>query len=395
MSVFIFSYHFFHHITQRWVLKQKLNNLDSQMHVNHIWISPIHNYVSKKDLSDIVTGTIYELIICGTSDVNIKIYIFSQYKIHVKVLTIYNLRMTHIQHILDLCSEDPSGSAVDKLISLFKNTPDVSCVYLLHKYNSGLVRYRKNKRRADTDIINFNNLQDGHGYSNEIITNWRDTIKLSKSNDVLVAFTWAHDDGIRNTEFFPEMIGMDVTFGVCKERRDLLLAGGIDGNKKAFTAFRCFIPSKQEQTYTWIINEAMSYLLTPKILRYNSCLSTDQEFSLNSSIVTSISSTHTSFQHSKLRLNCYHFYRKVWNQKTVPHVGYHLESRMILLNLDHWIMSWFKTLETQQEFDISLIYFKNYLETTTMCIGQFGHETISNIVTKMVGKQKSLFHHHF
>ena len=158
------------------------------MHVNHIWISPIHNYVSKKDLSDIVTGTIYELIICGTSDVNIKIYVFSQYKIHVKVLTIYNLRMTHIQHILDLCSEDPSGSAVDKLISLFKNTPDVSCVYLLHRYNSGLVRYRKNKRRADTDIINNNNLQDGHGYSNESITNWRDSIKLSKSNDVLVAF---------------------------------------------------------------------------------------------------------------------------------------------------------------------------------------------------------------
>ena len=41
----------------------------------------------------------------------------------------------------------------------------------------------------------------------------------------------------------PELLDMDVAFGVNLERRELLLAGGIDGNKNAFTAFRCFIPS--------------------------------------------------------------------------------------------------------------------------------------------------------
>ena len=129
----------------------------------------------------------------------------------------------------------------------------------------------------------------------------------------------------------------------------------------------------------------MSYLLTPKTLRYNSCLSTDQEFCLNSSIVSSISSTHTSFQHSKLRLDCYHFYRKVWNQKVVPFVGDHVKSKLILVKLDHWIMSWSKTTETQKEFDISLIYFKQYLETTTQYITSvYCHETISNLLTKMI-----------
>ena len=395
MRMFIFNNNFFPPYYSKMVLKKKKKTIDSQIHTKHIWINPIHHYTSKNDLSEIVKDTIYELIQCGSNDSNIKIYVYSQYKINVKVCTIYNMRMNHIQHILDLCSEDPSGSSVDKLISLFKNTEDVSCVYLLHQYNSGLVRYRKNRTRIDTDIINNNNLDSGHGYSNETITNWRDSIKLSKSNDVLVAFAWAHDDEIRNTEMFPEMIGMDVTFGVCKERRDLLLAGGIDGNKKAFTAFRCFIPSKLEQTYTWIINEAMSYLLTPKTLKFNSCLSTDQEFCLNSSIITSISSSHTSFQHSKLRLDCYHFYRKIWNQKVVPHVGDHTLSKLKLHKLDQWIMSWFKNTETQQEFDISLIYFKKYLQTTTQFIGLYCNETISNLLTKMVNKQKSLFHHHF
>jgi hypothetical protein len=386
---------FFHHASKRWFLKKKTNNIDANLHTNHIWINPIHQYVSKNDLSQIVKDTIYELIQCGTNDANIKIYIYSQYSIHVKIGTIYNMRMTHIQGIIDLCSEDPGGSSVDKLIALFKNTPDVSCVYLLHKYNSGLVRYRKNKKRIDHDIINNSNILNGHGYCNDTITNWRDTIKLSKTNDVLVAFAWAHDDEIRNTEMFPEMIGMDVTFGVCKERRDLLVAGGIDGNNQAFTAFRCFIPSKLEQTYTWIINEAMNYLLTAKSLKFNSCISTDQEFCLNASIMSSISSQHTSFRHSRLRLDCYHFYRKVWNKNVDPFVGDHVQSKLILMKIDKWIMSWFKEIETQYEFDISLIYLKKFMETTTKVIGQYCSDTISNLLTKLVNKQKLLFHHHF
>jgi hypothetical protein len=96
-----------------------------------------------------------------------------------------------------------------------------------------------------------------------------------------------HDDEIRNIEMLPEVLGIDVTFGVNKERRELLLAAGIDGNKKVFTAFRCYILGKQERTYAWITNQAMIYLLTPNILRYNSYVSMGQEFAMNNSLETS------------------------------------------------------------------------------------------------------------
>jgi hypothetical protein len=92
----------------------------------------------------------------------------------------------------------------------------------------------------------------------------------------------AHDKEIRNAGVFPEMLGVDVTFGINKERRDFFLAPGMNRNKKSFTAFRCLIPSKQQQVYTWIINEAMTYLLIPTTLKFNSCISTDQELALNS-----------------------------------------------------------------------------------------------------------------
>jgi hypothetical protein len=45
-----------------------------------------------------------------------------------------------------------------------------------------------------------------------------------------------------------KIFGVDVMFGVNRERRDLFLEGGMDGNKKAFTAFQCLIPSKQQHT---------------------------------------------------------------------------------------------------------------------------------------------------
>ena len=83
-----------------------------------------------------------------------------------------------------------------------------------------------------------------------------ESLKLSGTNDVLVAFAWAHDNELKHTEMYPEFLSTDITFGVNKERRELLLVVGIDGRNRTFTSFRCFIPSKQEQDYSWIMNEA-------------------------------------------------------------------------------------------------------------------------------------------
>jgi hypothetical protein len=84
-----------------------------------------------------------------------------------------------------------------------------------------------------------------------------------------VTFGWAHDDEIRKVETFLEMLGVDITFGINRERRDFFLAGGSMVTKKAFTPLRFLTPSKQQQTYTWIMNETMTYLLTPTTLKFN------------------------------------------------------------------------------------------------------------------------------
>ena len=149
------------------------------------------------------------------------------------------------------------------------------------------------------------------------IQNWRQSLSLNDSNNVLVAFAWAHDEELKATEKHPQFLACDVTFGVNKQKGDLFLFAGIDGRKKAFTAFRCFIPSKQEQAYTWIINEALSHILTPQILKLNQCLPCDQEFSLNLSVNSAIGLNKESFKFSRLRLDCYHSFNKVFMEKIV------------------------------------------------------------------------------
>ena len=83
---------------------------------------------------------------------------------------------------------------------------------------------------------------------------------------------------------------------------------------KAFTAFRCFIPSKQEHAYTWILNEVLSHLLTNDTLKYKLCLVCDQELGINNAIQTLVASQKPSLSNSKLRIDCFHFFNIPWSE---------------------------------------------------------------------------------
>ena len=52
------------------------------------------------------------------------------------------------------------------------------------------------------------------------------------SRNVLVALVCAHDKEIRCANMFPDFFGVDMTFGVNKEQRDIFLVAGIDGSMK-------------------------------------------------------------------------------------------------------------------------------------------------------------------
>jgi hypothetical protein len=87
-----------------------------------------------------------DLVASGSLVGTIQIFIRASHDVDVSSQTIMLMRNEHIDIIVNEVSASPGGSLVDKLITLFKNTENVSCVNLIHKYNSGFVHFRKNKK---------------------------------------------------------------------------------------------------------------------------------------------------------------------------------------------------------------------------------------------------------
>ena len=387
---------FFEQNTLKWYLKmRKRFKFFPELHQNHIWINPFDMNYSKNNIPKVVWQTIVSLIQSGTGIPNIQQYIKTTYKVNIEYQTIYNIRVTHINDLIDICSKNPSGSAVDRLIALFTNTSNVSCVYILHRYNSGFVTCRRNKKESYEQIITELDSYEQNECSGKSITNWRDSLKLSSSNDVLVAFAWSHDEELKKAEMYPEFLSVDVTFGVNRERRELLLVAGIDGRNKVFTAFRCFIPSKQEHAYTWIMNQAVTHLLTANTLQYNQCISCDQEVALNCSVDSSIGSLSNAFKFSKLRLDCYHFFNKVWIEKVVVKCKPSYAAKQKLEIVKTWISTWFKVIETEEELSISNKYLQAYLLTINTIIGEVSMEESTKLIQKIINKKTKLLHPYF
>ena len=81
---------------------------------------------------------------------------------------------------------------------------------------------------------------------------------------------------LRSFKLFPELLAIDTTFGLNKQRRPLLVAVGIDGSQKSYIAFQAFMPSKQARAYNWALNVAMQELLGADTLTRTSIICTDE-----------------------------------------------------------------------------------------------------------------------
>lgn len=58
----------------------------------------------------------------------------------------------------------------------------------------------------------------------------REELRLSPSKKLLVLFMWVHDEELRLFKMHPEVLSWDVTKSTNREKRDLLMATGKDGN---------------------------------------------------------------------------------------------------------------------------------------------------------------------
>lgn len=89
---------------------------------------------------------------------------------------------------------------------------------------------------------------------------------------------------MKNITLSPEMLSVDVTFGINKEKLSLLRFCNVDSVLKVFPAFHCFIPSEQFRAFDWVCRIAFPKLVGEENLRANTLITSDQELPLMSGI---------------------------------------------------------------------------------------------------------------
>ena len=269
---------------------------------------------------------------------------------------LYKYRNKMLYGMLDATVNTPYGTPVDKLIYHFTNKKDVSFMYVMHDMNSGFVTYRKNKTEnssketlVDESFISV--------YKNSV-ESWRNELKLEDSKEMLVAFAWCHDEELRYFKMFPEFLSCDVTFGVTKERRNLVLIAGVDANNKVFTCFHCFMPSKQARAYHWVLRIAARHLLTDTLLSLNQCIACDQEYAMYQPLRQMMEHCDC-LRRSHNRLDKYHLLQKEWLDNVECKVN-SKEAKSILHIFKNKVSDLFDYVETVQELDVAFKHYHKY-----------------------------------
>ena len=117
---------------------------------------------------------------------------------------------------------------------------------------------------------------------------------------------------------FPEFLAGDMTFGLNRQKRNLYVITGIDGHNKIFTAFRCWMPSKQKAAYTWVLKIAFPQLVGIHTTSRIHCLASDDEPAMVDAINDAINSPDSSMSKVKHRLDYYHLFVQKWYSMGIP-----------------------------------------------------------------------------
>ena len=265
-------------------------------------------------------------IIQGSADISfIRTLMYNKFEIILNDSTIGIARKEFFHKTLNEIGVDPSASACDRLLAFYRGRHDISFISVTHSITSGFVTMKKNMNDNEIKDISkdVEKLKSDASLSDEI-NNWRKMLKVDEGKKILVAFAWTHDEEKRKTHMFPEVFSADVTFGICKEQRNLFRICGVDGNLKVFNAMNCFMPSKQFRAYDWAINIAFPKLVGVQSCQFNSIFTSDQEMALVLSIRKFINESNEKLSsnhflspapNSAHRYDMFHIFTKEWKSK--------------------------------------------------------------------------------
>lgn len=200
----------------------------------------------------------------------------------------------------------------------------------------------------------------------EYINRIRRAMSIPDTNQVLLAAAWCTDQERMLVSKFPEVMAADVTEQTNKEKRPLLLLGGVTSDNETFTFCKAFLPSMQRWVFDWFFDKAVPILFPKEILSRNSVMFTDGDSKEYGAFIDAMA----HFPNSRHHLCSWHMLdrslratRIYTRREELGIPGIHYYDGML-----NWIKSWFYTLETNAEFEDSYHRFMQWLASADVQI---------------------------
>ena len=366
---------------------------ESVVHTNHFPIGASDLCISQRSqLPKECYETIEKMLIEGVPVSSIIKCVQLIFKINLTSSIVQNMRtqiLNELHFLLDTHSSN-DATAASKLINLLKSSDNVSYVILKHHINSGFVTYSSQGKDEEKKLVSMDS------NSKHEVEMWRKELVCDeKSTEILVSCAWCHDHEKRKITMFPEYLAFDTTFGLNRQRRSLFLAVGIDGRNEIFSAFRCWMPSKQRAAFFWTISQAMPFLFGPALRGKHKVISSDSELSLVQAIKGSINSPSSQFTNAKFRTDYFHFFEIPWKKLKASVDSSDAKFLEASEYVKIWIKSWFRYIQSKKEFDISHERLIRFMQKEKEVLGKQFCIGLRNIILQILGAKDDLVHYMF
>ena len=96
-------------------------------------------------------------------------------------------------------------------------------------------------------------------------------------DEVLLAVAWTTKEGRLNHMKYPDVLGVDVTYGKNNEKRPQFCVIGKNARNRNIPILDAFLPSQQQYVFRWLFQDAVPNLLDKLALLSTQLIMTDQD----------------------------------------------------------------------------------------------------------------------
>jgi MULE transposase domain/SWIM zinc finger len=293
-------------------------------------------------------------------------------------LTPNQVKYLRQKHLKNKQQDNGPTTPASRFLSWLESNENISYILLFDKGQSDMVHVRQpgrlererfERERSEQEEVTFHCVERQSG--NEVVardvgisvassanvedhpvayvSTIRRSMDIPDTNQVLLAAVWTSDPQRRLYTLFPEVTAADVTEQTNKEKRPLLLLGGLTSDNESFTFCQAFLPSQQKWVFDWFFSTAVPALFSQETLHRTTLMLTDGD---SKEYGAFMDAADRFFPNSRHRLCYWHLMdRGLKNTRIYQHASsLDVNGTNYFNGMINWVKSWFHTLETMDEY---------------------------------------------